>query len=270
MSNLIAHPNSVSSDLERPISESVAYQRRAEKRALADQVTDELREYILRGRFKPGEHLLEEELSEELNVSRGPVRQAITQLELEGLVTVHRNRGAFVARLSSADAADVHTLRVALERLAVQSAVQRATNEDLAALELVIDSMKQAQNQGLSQHQAAELDIKFHDLLYSSAHHERLAVFWSNLRSQVYILILSAISNNADYGDQLASSHNLVLDALNTRNPNLATRIVEDHLAREFELVQTSYTQVREGDTSNMATPRQRSDSTPGKASIGS
>jgi DNA-binding GntR family transcriptional regulator len=210
-------------------------------RGLAHEVTNWLRDAIVRGHFAPGQHLLEEELAEKWGISRGPVREALVQLEHEGLVILRRHRGAFVARLSHADAHEVYGLQLALERLAAECAAQNATDEDWAALQRMVESMKEAHCRGMSQQEAADLDVRFHDLIYSSAHHERLWGFWSNLRSQVYILLLSAMTHDSEYSVELADSHRLVLDALRTRNRNLAIRIVEDHITRGFDHVRQSY-----------------------------
>ena len=69
-------------------------------RSLADEIVIHLRKAILSGQFEPGERLGEQFLAESLEVSRGPIREALSQLEHEGLVIIRRNRGAFVARLS--------------------------------------------------------------------------------------------------------------------------------------------------------------------------
>src|SRR5437773_3057464 len=98
------------------------------KRSLADDVADRLRDAIFQGSFKPGEPLREEQLAAMLDVSRGPVREALVQLEREGLVLVRRHRGATVARLSRGDLEEVYSLRLALERLAMQRAVRYATD----------------------------------------------------------------------------------------------------------------------------------------------
>lgn len=199
---------------------------------LADEVTAWLRESIVRGQLAPGQHLLEEELAEKLEVSRGPVRDAILQLEHEGLVIVRRHRGAFVARLSEKEAQQVHSLHLALERLAVECAVQAGNEQDWRDMQIVIEEMARAQQAGMSQQEAADLDMRFHDLVFNAAQHERLLDFWTKLRSQVYILLVSFIARNPTYRDELAEAHTLVLDALRTRNPKLAVRILEDHLAR--------------------------------------
>src|SRR5579884_3034520 len=85
---------------------------------LSDEVVDRLREAILGGLFAPGDRLREEQLAEALGVSRGPVRNALLQLEREGMVVRRRNRGAIVARLSREDLEEVFSLRLAIEPVA--------------------------------------------------------------------------------------------------------------------------------------------------------
>src|SRR6266571_1852144 len=86
------------------------------KRNLADAVTERMRDAILNGSFKPGQPLREEQLASMLDLSRGPVREALIRLEREGLVQVRRHRGAIVAQLSRTDVEEVYGLRLALER----------------------------------------------------------------------------------------------------------------------------------------------------------
>src|SRR5215468_8309890 len=131
-------------DSEPPQNTSALPLTPAVKRSLADDVVDRLRDAIFHGSFKPGEPLREEQLAASLDVSRGPVREALVQLEREGLVIVRRHRGATVARLSRLDAEEVYSLRLALERLAVQRAVRSATEADFAALEEVMEAFRAA------------------------------------------------------------------------------------------------------------------------------
>src|SRR5690349_583332 len=171
----------------------------AVKRSLADDVADRLRDAIFHGRFKPGEPLREEQLAVMLDVSRGPVREALVQLEREGLVIVRRHRGATVARLSRGDLEEVYSLRLALERLAVQRAARYATEQDFAALEAVLADFDIALSHGPSEKEVAKLDVHFHDLIYQAARHQRLYDCWANLKSQIYILLLSRNVANPDF-----------------------------------------------------------------------
>src|SRR5215207_11434 len=85
--------------------------RPAQRRGLADEVADRIREAIFDGAFPPGAPLREVELAANLDVSRGPVREALVKLEREGLVQLRWHRGASVTTLSGADAEELYTLR---------------------------------------------------------------------------------------------------------------------------------------------------------------
>ena len=209
----------------------------AVKRSLADDVVERLRAAILHGSFKPGESLREEQLAAMLDVSRGPVREALVHLEREGLVIVRRHRGATVAQLSRSDLEEVYSLRLALERLAMQRAVQFATEQDFAAMEVVLEEFDAALSRGPSEKEVAELDIRFHDLIYQAARHQRLYDCWANLRSQIYIFLLSRNVANPDFREITVKSHADLLDALRTRDEARVTVVIEEHLRGAYDRV---------------------------------
>src|SRR5512133_2186554 len=101
-----------------------------ENLTLWQRVYDHLRAAILSGRLEPGAELAEVPLSEELGVSRGPIREAIGRLASEGLVTVRARRGAVVSPLSKEAFLELYQVREALERMAVKLAVRRLQPED--------------------------------------------------------------------------------------------------------------------------------------------
>ena len=211
------------------------------KRSLADDVVDRLRDAIFHGSFKPGEPLREEQLAALLDVSRGPIREALVQLEREGLVLVRRHRGATVARLSRSDLEDVYSLRLALERLAIQRATRYATDQDFAAMEAVLAAFDVALSRGPSEKEVAELDVRFHDLIYQAAHHQRLYDCWANLKSQIYIFLLSRNVVDPDFRAVTVKSHAALLEAIRTRDEARATTEIEDHRRGAYDRVVRAY-----------------------------
>jgi DNA-binding GntR family transcriptional regulator len=213
----------------------------AVKRSLADDVVERLRDAIFHGNFKPGEPLREEQLAAMLDVSRGPVREALVQLEREGLVLVRRHRGATVARLSRGDLEEVYSLRLALERLAMQRAARYATDADFAAMEAVLGAFDVALSRDPSEKEVAELDVRFHDLIYQAARHQRLYDCWANLKSQIYIFLLSRNVADPDFREITVKSHADLLEALRTRDEARATTEIEDHLRGAYDRVVRGY-----------------------------
>src|SRR5204863_8676874 len=112
-----------------------------ENMTLWQRVYDFLREEILAERLQPGAELQEVALSEELGVSRGPIREAIGRLAAEGLVTVRPRRGAVVRSLSKDEFLELYQVREALELMAVKLAVPRLQAEDVEELQALIDAM---------------------------------------------------------------------------------------------------------------------------------
>lgn len=209
------------------------------QRGLAESVSDRLREVILAGHFAPGERLREEALAQSLGVSRGPVREALRLLEREGLVVIRPNRGAFVARLAPEDLDEIYTLRLAIERLAVQLAVVRASEGQLDAMQQTVAEMARLTIHGITEREAAELDMQFHDLLYEAAGHRRLNDTWTTLRPQIYVLLLSRNVAQPDFREMTLTSHEDLLAALRSQDEARAVASIEEHLRGSYERVKS-------------------------------
>jgi DNA-binding GntR family transcriptional regulator len=221
----------------RPVTPLEAAMAPAVRYGLAETVADRLRETILHGYFAPDERLREEHLAELLQVSRGPVREALTQLEREGLVVIRPNRGASVARLSTVDLEEVYSLRLVLERLAVQYAVRRATDEDFAAMDRVMEALETAVARGITTQETAALDTGFHDLIYQASHHQRLIDAWAMLRSQLYLFLLTRIVDGMRFREEIVAKHARILAALKSRDEARATDLIDSHIRSSYPLV---------------------------------
>ncbi len=220
-----------------------------QKRSLGEDVVDRLRDAICSGQLPPHERLREEALSEFLQVSRGPIREALAQLEREGLVIREPNRGATVARLSFEDLEEIYNLRMALERLAVQKAIQHASAAHLAEMQTIVDRMAEALSRGITGQEAATLDLAFHEVIYQASKNKRLYEFWSVLRPQIHILLLTRNVANADFRDHLLVSHSAILDSIRDKDEAQALIIIEDHLQGSYKRVLLSYTQATNSES---------------------
>ena len=138
------------------------------EKSLRGQVFDKIRSDILNGKYKRGEELVESSIGKELGISRTPVREAIRQLELEGLVQLVPNKGAFVTGISEKDVRDIYLIRARLEGLAARMAAKNITPELLDAMEeTVVLSEYHAKKEHYEQ--VCEMDSKFHKLLYKAS-----------------------------------------------------------------------------------------------------
>jgi len=212
------------------------------KRGLSDEVVERIRQMIFQGELSPGQRLREEHLAEAFRISRAPVREAILRLEQEGLVVVRRNQGSTVARLDIKDAIEVFSLRLTLEGLAIQWAIRKGLETEIADIGKIVEQMRQAHNlDSLSRSEASRLDIALHDLLYKASHHQRLWRSWTSLRSQIHVLILQANVGNPHFQRRTVETHEALLEALLQRSEELGIKAVREHLIEGFQNYMLTY-----------------------------
>jgi DNA-binding GntR family transcriptional regulator len=208
----------------------------ARRRGLADEVADRIREAVFTGVYSPGAQLREVELSQALEVSRGPVREALLRLEREGLVRSAWHRGTTVTALSPDDVAELDSLRGALERLAVSRVVAVGSDEDIATIEQSADRMSRATDA----HTMVRHDIEFHDAVFAAARHGRLCTAWEAIRSQVHLFLLTRIGvRTEDYLARIPDEHRELVAALRARDTVVALELSAVHRRRAFEVVTT-------------------------------
>ena len=208
----------------------------ARRRGLADEVADRIRDAIFAGTYPSGHPLREVELSTGLDVSRGPVREALRLLEHEGLVHVAWHRGATVTTLSARDVAELDSLRGVLEELAVREVATHATDDDFAAIDKAADAMRRA----LDPHELVACDILFHDAVFAAGHHRRLIEAWDGIRRQVHLFLLARIGRSTDgYLDSIPAEHRELADALRTRDAAFAGPLFAAHRRKAFEVLTT-------------------------------
>jgi DNA-binding GntR family transcriptional regulator len=202
--------------------------------ALGELVVNLLRELIVTGQFKPGAHLKEAELAAALRVSRGPVREALAQLEVEGHVELRRHRGAFVSTLTAIDVEEVYTLRAAIERLAAERACTRMGEAEFAKMDSVLEQMKAAKA-SMAPEDAVRMDLQFHDIIYAACDHQRVQRVWSSIRSQVSFFLHARNVSFPDFPRIGYPEHFELRTALSLADPEVARRAVDTHLSGAYE-----------------------------------
>ncbi|MFE9727157.1 GntR family transcriptional regulator [Streptomyces sp. NPDC005794] len=206
----------------------------ARRRGLADEVADRIREAIFSGAYAPGAPLREVELSGVLQVSRGPVREALRVLEREGLVHCAWHRGTVVTTLSAEDVAELDSLRGALEDLAVHQAITHASEEDLVAIEKAAGLMEHTTDP----HDMVRLDIAFHDAVFAATGHQRLAAAWESIRCQVHLFLLTRIGLSTEgYLGCIPQEHHALAAALRARDPQAALPLFAAHRRHAVDVV---------------------------------
>jgi len=206
----------------------------ARRRVLADEVADAIRDAIFAGSIDLGQRLVEDDLAAGLNVSRGPVREALVRLSQEGLVHMERHRGATVAHLGLDEVNEIYSLRTALERLAAEWLCRNATAADFKKMVEVLGQFDKLARP-LTRSAVAGLDVAFHDAVYQAAHHERLYQAWLALRSQIFLYLVHRGALRADFGNSWLQDHQDYLEVLMRRRRAQAVKIVEGHIEGSYQ-----------------------------------
>lgn len=205
-------------------------------RILSDHIASQLRGAIINDQLKPGQRIVEREIAEAMETSRGPVRDALLLLEKEGLVIRYPHRGTFVTELSLEDAEEIYTLRQAIESLAVEYVLRRATPEDLDGLDRQVRRMAAMVEEGYDLGEATELDLEFHRTLCRISGHRRLLEAWEALSAQTRVLLLTHRRRNpGDFHEKAVSWHRRLVQAIRLGDVELSIGELQKHLAVTLE-----------------------------------
>lgn len=198
-----------------------------EGRRLSDEVTDALRDAIISGRLEPGTRLLEIDLAASLGVSRASVRTAIQQLDAEGLVSTTPRKGSVVAELSEHDLEEIHTIRRALETLAVERLVGNIEQWQVDALENVVKETEAAL-EARDVARVVRLGVKFHELICLYSGHTRVYKFWLQISHQLLAFFTAA---DPFLEPELnASRHRELIAAIQSGDKVLAVETFHQHI----------------------------------------
>ena len=187
-----------------------------------------IKQAIISYEVKPGEPLAEEQIANKLGVSRTPVREALKELQKEGLVKMIYRKGAFVADISSEDVEEIFLLREILECAAVKIAIPRLKEEDLIEMESLFNSISK-DIEMKNYKDIFDTDIKLHSLIVDTAGNRRLSKFLNILNGQVQRMrILSATAPGRL--NKSLQEHKDILEALKKRDTGLAEQRLKHHI----------------------------------------
>lgn len=194
-----------------------------DRRTTQELVFEFLRDAILSGRLRGGAHLVQDKIAQDLNVSRVPVREALLQLESEGLVRMEAHRGASVVWLSPEEIQELFEIRVALVTAAVRCAVPGLTDDQVRRLEQVERRQESESNMAAR----ARLTHAFYQTLFEGLNRPRWRAMMDKLEREVerYLMPL----------DRPHLGHGELVDACRRRDAEVAAEIVGRHLERVAE-----------------------------------
>lgn len=193
-------------------------------------VFQSIRDKILNGTYKEHEELREVALGKELGVSRTPVREALRQLELEGLVTIIPNKGAFVTGITQKDIQDIYEMRFMLEGLCARWATEHITEEQLEELEEIIFlSEFHSRRYASSADQVTELDGRFHRVLYEASQSRMLSHVLTDFHRYSLMARRSSMVSE-ERARKSIREHKQILRAIRDKDANLAEQLANEHV----------------------------------------
>jgi DNA-binding GntR family transcriptional regulator len=204
-----------------------------DKYSLRGRVFHKLREDILSGKYEEHEELKEVAIGEEMGVSRTPVREAFRQLELEGLIQIIPNKGAYVTGITEKDVKDIYLIRSLLEGLCARWATEHITKEQLDEME---ENVYLADFHAKKGHleQLAELDNRFHDILYEACDSKMLEHQLKDFHSYVLRVRKKTLSNEKR-GPKSNEEHRAICEAIKAGNADLAEQLAHQHMINAYE-----------------------------------
>lgn len=205
----------------------------ADRYSLCGRVFHTIRENILSGRYRQHEELKENTIAQELNVSRTPVREALRQLELEGLVSIVPNKGAYVIGITEKDMKDIYIARSLLEGRCTRWAAEHITKEQIDKLEENLE-LSEFYAQKKNYVQVCELDSRFHEILYQASNSRMFHHLLSDFHHYVERVRRISLATEGR-AIRCNEEHRRILDAVKVADVALAERLATEHVLNTLE-----------------------------------
>ena len=203
-----------------------------DKYSLRGRVFHKLRDDILSGKYEEHEELKEVAIGEEMGVSRTPVREAFRQLELEGLIQIIPNKGAYVTGITEKDVKDIYIIRSLLEGLCARWATEHITKEQMEEMEENVYLAKFHAEKGHLE-QLADLDNRFHDILYEACNSKMLEHQLKDFHEYVLRVRKKTLAN-ANRGPKSNEEHEQIMEAIKAKNADLAEQLANHHMLNAY------------------------------------
>lgn len=204
-----------------------------DKFSLRGRVYSKIRGDILEGRYKNNDELRELAIGEELGVSRTPVREAFRQLELEGLIRIVPNKGAYVTGITAKDVKDIYMIRSRLEGLAARWAVENITEEQMEEMEENIYLSEFHTSKGHTE-QIAELDNRFHEILYEACNSKMLEHQLREYHEYVQRVRRKTLSQN-NRSTASTEEHKKIMEAIKSGDKDIAENVANKHIQNAYK-----------------------------------
>jgi len=197
-------------------------------------VEDKLRSAIAAGHFKPGQRLIERELCEQIGVGRTSIREALRQLEAEGLVTTVPHRGPEVSSITADEARQLYEVRALLESFAGQSFAEHGTDDDIRELGDAVERFAAAAEGG-NRSQLIEAKTRFYAVLMNGAGNMFVRQMLTLLHNRITLLRLTSMTQPGRLADSVSEIRE-IYDAIRQRDAARANAACKRHIQTAAEI----------------------------------
>ena len=209
--------------------------KRTEIASLREQAAGQLRDYIITGSLRPGTKLVEREVANALGISRVPVREALQQLEEEGLV-ISRSNARYVIQLTGGNVGELTQVRLVLEKLAVELAARNTSPQDHAVLLTKVEEMRQA----FARRDLRALiknDLETHRLIWTQSRNPYLIKALNSVVSPIFTTFMAIDVERYRWGiEEVLESHENLVTAIRAGDAPLAVERIEGHILNSLRV----------------------------------
>jgi DNA-binding GntR family transcriptional regulator len=199
-----------------------------------DRVYDAVKSMAITYGIRPGERINEVDLARQLNVSRTPLREALNRLVTEGFLTTQLNKGFFARRLDPTEVFNLYEFRSAVESAAVLIACERATKQELQAIEKFVLASKDKKEDVLAT-KLLGLDEEFHEHIARATHNGEFVRTIRGINARIHFVRWIDMQSGRRMHTQ--NEHLRIVQALKTRDANSAARLMRDHIERRLDQI---------------------------------
>ena len=199
------------------------------RQSLTSAVADKLRDQIIRGEIADGTQLRQDVIAGQYHVSRIPVREALRQLDAEGLITIVPNRGAIVPELSPNDVEELFAIRALLEPEVLKLSIPRLTQSDLAEAEAILNKYVNELRREEHMENWGRMNWQFHSILYSRAERPHFMSIIRNVNhnGERYTRLQLYLTHGMKRANQ---EHRQLLDLCRERESVAACKLLRQHI----------------------------------------
>ncbi|WP_022851871.1 GntR family transcriptional regulator [Limisalsivibrio acetivorans] len=202
---------------------------------LSEKIAETIRSNIMKGVIKPGERLVEPKLSEQLGISRTPIREALRLLEMEGFIEIIPRRGAIVTQITDKDIDDIFVIKIRLESLAARLSVSKVSDADIERMKELAQKVKEGSTKVTNM---VNWNSEFHDIFINNCGNERLIRILEGLQQQFKRATVYSFTEMGRT-KQVNEEHISIIEAFENEDEDKVEELVEKHIMNGWNFIRS-------------------------------